>query len=150
MPALREQDIRNIAGRNARVTEVRGKADRRVEQAALDFGGELFALFDARAQEVDSCFESCEGVVVVWVVLVFAVPAFDMAGAAVVGGKVWFVEDGHWFQEDEWAEALRDGSILHAFVFELPAPSDLAVQQDGEVYRQSLTGAPFRDWVEGE
>jgi hypothetical protein len=42
------------------MAEVRGERDRGVVHAALDFGGEFFALFDAGAAQVYFCLQGVE------------------------------------------------------------------------------------------
>lgn len=52
------------------------------------------------------------------------------------------------FEEDDWSEALRDGSVFHAFMFEEPTAAQLAVEEDREENGEGLPGAPFGDWIQ--
>lgn len=47
------------------------------------------------------------------------------------------------FEEDDRSEALRDGSVFHAFMFEEPTAAQLVVEHDCEEDGEGLQGAPF-------
>jgi hypothetical protein len=57
MPTLGQEHIHLITANHTGMTEMRGEGDPRIEHAALDLGGEFFALFDASAEETNSGFE---------------------------------------------------------------------------------------------
>lgn len=55
--ALGQKHLDLIPTDHTRMAEVRGEGDPRIEHAALNLGGEFFALFDAAAEEVHARFQ---------------------------------------------------------------------------------------------
>jgi hypothetical protein len=58
MPAPRQQHLNLVATHNTSMTKMGREGHFRIEHATFNLRGEFFALFDARAEEVDFCFES--------------------------------------------------------------------------------------------
>ena len=101
------------------MTEMRRIPDRRIlDHTPLDLGCDFLSLFDARAEKSGFCadFVHCR-----WVE--------GVVGCVLCWGWICIglLEGWDWFEEDQGSEAFVEGFILHALLFEEPAPVDLAV-----------------------
>jgi hypothetical protein len=123
MPTLRQQNLNPLPVLNTRMAEMRRVPDTRgLHHAPLDLGGEFFALFDACAEE--RYFRAERGHCC-WVV---GVVGLILCGVFVeLGCCVRFVDCWYGLKQYYGPEALAEGSVFHAFVFQEPAAPNLAV-----------------------